>query len=378
MEAIRRVEALKTTAHILQIVPHAPGSREGVGDYALRLAERLSSDNETDTIFAAAEPSSLSCAGNFEVVAPLDLTAERVCANCRGIVLHYVNYGYHKRGLPVRLPLFLRRLREVSHGRLVTIFHEIYASSAPWRSAFWLQRWQKSIARKIVRVSDACVVSSEVMRDMLLQVAPGTAITVHPVVSTLGEPAMSADQFVRRDPHRWAIFGGTHLIKRSLNSFRRRIENIPDFLAPRELFILGGSDDDEVRREVNEIRGITCHYHPAVEAAVASGLFASCSFGWIDYFHHPDVPAAVILKSGSFASYCAHGVIAVLPHVASAISLQGDSLPGPYFIETNRASLPALSDRAKVSMDIYEWYRRHSSIEHLARGIIAALQLERA
>ena len=358
---------------ILQIVPRAPGSHEGVGDYALRLAERLSSDYETDTIFAAAETGSLSRVGNFAVVAPLDTTVERACANCRGIVLHYVNYGYHKRGLPVRLPQFLRRLRDVSHGRLVTIFHELYASSAPWRSAFWLQRWQKSIARKIVRVSDACVVSSEVMRDLLLRVAPGTAISVHPVISTLGEPAIAADQFVRRDPHRWAIFGGTHLINRSLNSFRRCLECIPDFFAPRELFILGGRDDDEVRREMNRIRGVHCHYHPAVEAEVASELLAQCSFGWIDYFHHPDVPTAVILKSGSFASYCAHGVIPVFPHAASAISLQGDSLPGPYFVETNRTNLPAPTDRTKVSTDIYEWYHRHSSIEHLARGIIESL-----
>ncbi len=354
-------------------MPRAPGSYEGVGDYALRLAERLSSSYATDTIFAAAEPSSLSRVGNFEVVAPLDAAVESVCANCRGVVLHYVNYGYHKRGLPVRLPQFLRRLREVSHGRLVTIFHELYASSAPWRSAFWLQRWQKSIARKIVRVSDACVVSSEVMRDMLLEVAPGTAVSVHPVVSTLGEPAFSSDQFVRRDTHRWAIFGGTHLIRRSLNSFRRRIEDIPDFFAPRELFILGGCDDDEVRRAMHQISGINCHYQPAIAADVASQLLASCSFGWIDYFHHPEVPAAVILKSGSFASYCAHGVIPVFPHAASAISLQGDSLAGPYFVETNRTNLPAPTDRAKVSTDIYEWYRRHSAIEHLARGIIESL-----
>ena len=364
---------------ILQIVPHAPGSHEGVGDYALKLAERLSSSYETGTIFAAAEPGASPRIGNFEVVAPLaTATVERACANCRGIVLHYVNYGYHKRGLPVRLPSLLRQLRETCGGQLITIFHELYASSAPWRSAFWLQRWQKSIARKIVRVSDGCVVSSEVMRDMLLQVAPGTAISVHPVISTLGEPAFSSNQFVRRDPHRWAIFGGSHLIKRSLNSFRRCMENVPDFFAPRELFILGGQDDDQVRREMNEMRGVDCHYHPAIEADVASRLLSSCSFGWIDYFHHPDVPAAVILKSGSFASFCAHAVIPVLPQPGSLIALEGDRLPGPYYVTRDRAELPAESERAKVSADIYDWYARHAAVEKLASGIAAGLKIERA
>ena len=366
---------MKTPDRILQIVPHAPGSHEGVGDYALKLAERLRSDYGQETIFAAAAISSVSSVDSFDVVAPL-ASVEHGCGNCRDIILHYVNYGYQERGLPVQLPSLLRRLRDVSHGRLVTIFHELYASSAPWRSAFWLQRWQKSIARKIARISDACVVSSEVMRDMLLQVAPGTAIAVHPVVSTLGEPAMSSDQFVRRDPHRWAIFGGTHLIKRSLNSFRRRIENIPDFLAARELFILGGSDDEEVQREANQIRGITCHYQPAVEAAAASEILSSCSFAWIDYFRQRNVPTATILKSGSFACYCAHGVTPVFPHAGSPIALEGDQMPGPYFVELNRTHLPALADRTETSARIYEWYRRHASIEHLAKGIATLLQLK--
>jgi hypothetical protein len=361
---------------VLQIVPYMPGSYEGVGDYALRLAERLRSDYATNTIFAAAEPSSPSRVMDFAVVAPLDATVERACVDCHGIIVHYVNYGYQKRGLPVRLPLFLQRLREVCHGRLVTIFHEFYASSAPWRSAFWLQRWQKSIARKIVCVSDACVVSSEVMREILLQVAPATVVSVHPVVSTLGEPAISSAEFFRRDPHRWAIFGGTHLIKRSFNSFRRSLQNIPESFAPREVFILGGRDDNELRREIAQIRNINCHYHPAIPANVASDVLLSCSFGWIDYFHRPDVAAGVILKSGSFASYCAHGVIPILPHTAAEVAVADDRLPGLYYVTQGHTNLPAKSDCENVSSNIYGWYRRHAHSENLARAIVEALQLK--
>ena len=342
---------------LLQIVPHAPSSHDGVSDYALKLAERLQTHYGVETKFA---------------VSPLDSVANN---GPRNVVLHYVNYGYHKRGLPLQLPSTLRQLRETCGGKLLTVFHELYASSPPWQSAFWLQPIQKSIARNIARISDACVVSSDVMRDMLQQLAPGASISVHPVMSTLGEPTFSSDQFVRRDPHRWVIFGGTHLVKRSLKSFRQRIEVIPDFFSPRELFVLGGSDSHAVRDEINEIRGINCYYQPAIEANVASDVLSSCSFAWIDYFHQPSVPTAVILKSGSFASHCAHGVIPVLPHEGSVIALRGERLPGPYFVETARTNLPALADRAKISADIYEWYRRHSSIEHLAKTVAATLQM---
>ncbi len=345
-----------------------------MGDYALQLAERLRSDYERETIFAAAASGSSSRVGNFAVVTPLAAATERECGNYRDIVLHYVNYGYQKRGLPRQLPSLLQRLRQRCGGRLVTIFHELYASAPPWRSAFWLQPMQKSIARAIARLSDGCVVSSETMRDLLKRLAPNSDISVHPVVSTLGEPTFSTDQFVRRDPHRWVIFGGTHLIQRSLGTFRQRMSVIPEPFSPHELYVLGGNESSTIRRDLDEFHGIDCHYHPAVEAAVASEILSSCSFGWIDYFRQRNVPTAAILKSGSFASYCAHGVIPVFPNEGSAISLQADQLPGPYFVETNRTHLPAVGERAPISAGIHTWYKRHASIEHLAKGIAALLQ----
>ena len=84
-----------------------------MGDYALKLAERLRSDYGQETIFAAAAISSVSSVDSFDVVAPL-ASVEHGCGNCRDIILHYVNYGYQERGLPVQLPSLLRRLRDVS------------------------------------------------------------------------------------------------------------------------------------------------------------------------------------------------------------------------------------------------------------------------
>jgi hypothetical protein len=89
------------------------------------------------------------------------------------ILLHYVNYGYDPRGIPLWLPRVLRYLK--SSRPLLTIFHELYARGSWRQSAFWLRPLQMWLARSIARLSDRAMVSSELSRDQLLQLAPEDA-----------------------------------------------------------------------------------------------------------------------------------------------------------------------------------------------------------
>lgn len=359
---------------ILQIVPQAPGAHEGVGDYALTLAARLRSDHQRETIFAVGRPTSIGEVAGFAVLSPLAAISEKRLRQGKfeDIILHYVNYGYQSRGIPFDLLRAVRRLRNLCGGRLITIFHELYASAPPWQSAFWLQPLQKSIARRIACMSDACVVSSEVMRDALRRLGGAPPISVHLVSSSLGEPVFSENQFAERDPHRWVIFGGTHLVERSLDSLLARIPAIPAAFAPDELFILGGEDNPAVREKLRSLAAKS-EYLPAIEAKKASALLSSCAFGWIDYFRQPSVPLGVILKSGSFGALCAHGVIPVFPSDGTRIGIGGDAMPGPYFVDSHGSDLPA--DRTKAASEIYAWYRRRASSQHLADGIARLLGL---
>ncbi|MGI8432128.1 MAG: hypothetical protein ACR2MW_07560, partial [Chthoniobacterales bacterium] len=235
--------------------------------------------------------------------------------------------------------------------RLVTIFHELYASSS-WRgSAFWLQPLQKRIARAIAQRSAVGIVSSAALAASLRQLAPETRVLVRPVVSTFGEPNLSPEEVGERDPQRWVICGGTELIRRSLRSF-------PD---AGELFVVGGTDTPDIREQLD-----AAHYLPDVPAATASGILAKSAFGWIDYFETVDVPMAAVLKSTTFAAYCAHGVIPVFPAATSAIA---DGMPGPF----TTANLPSASARPAVARAIYEWYRAHASSAQLAATVAEAL-----
>ena len=169
------------------------------------------------------------------------------------------------------------------------------------------------------------------------------------------------------------ICGGTALVERSLRSFRAIVDRIPEVFAPRELLVIGGDDNPASRARLPDFGNVRCHYHPEIDAAEASRLLATGSFAWLDYFHRPDVPTSVALKSTAFAAACAHGVIPVLPHRGSEISLEGDRLPGPYFIESNSAELPPVDDHARIANEFYDWYQRRASSDILVKGIVAAL-----
>jgi hypothetical protein len=367
------LNSLSTSATVLQIVPKLPGTLDGVGDYALKVADKLRQLYRCDTIFAAREFDSRTNIHGFGTISLDSLDRAAAAQASLGIILHWVNYGYQKRGVPFALLRVLRDMRTQHRGSLLTVFHELCASGPPWRSAFWLRPWQVHITRSIAQLSDACIVSSEVTLQELEQLVPGIKASVHPVVSNFGEPELEVDQFERRDPHRWVICGGTGLVERSIRSFRRTINSIPEPCSPRELCVLGGIDNPAARVMLAELANIRVNYHPQIKAEEASDILSTCAFAWVDYFHRPDVLTSAILKSTAFAAACAHGVIPVLPHSGTVVALQGDRLPGLYFVEPMRAKLPA--DPAKVAADIYAWYQRNVSSDHLVYGIARALNL---
>jgi hypothetical protein len=356
---------------VLQIVPRVSDNPDGVTDYALNLARNLLGEYRLTTVFAAAEPSQISEKEGFKIASmaeggvPRDKSAH--------VILHYVNYGYQKRGLPFSsLPVW-RALRQSCRGRFLVIFHELFASGPPWKSEFWLQPLQKKIARDVARLADGMLVSSESRQQMLEQLAPGVDVVIHPVPSAFGEPTLDGAQLCERDNHRWLICGGTKVIERSLRSFVRITGKIPANISPRKLVVLGGMENQSVREILTSMTDIKCEYYPAVSSDVASQTLSSCAFGWLDYFTAGRVNSDLLLKSSSFANMCAHAVVCVTPDASAAISLEGDALPGPFLITLADANVPSESQRPEIARRIYGWYHRHASVATLSRLVAEQL-----
>jgi hypothetical protein len=359
---------------VLQIVPRVPGGIDGVGDYALTVSRKLRDQFECRTVFAALNTGSADDVEGFEVRS-LESVINQSANNFDNVLLHYVNYGFQKRGVPFRLISILRALRKEHRGRFVAIFHELYASGPPWQSEFWLQPLQIHLAKQVGLLSDYCIVSSESFLRELRRLVPAAQIELHPVPSSFGEPSLSPEQIANRDPHRWALLGGNVLLERSLRGLRRLRLQIPEAVAPRKLFVIGGHESATVRSLIDGL-GIESTYCPQVAADDASQILRTCAFVWFDYFHRPDVDTSIVLKSSAFASACAHAVIPVFPHATSAASIHGDALPGPFFVAAHSSSIPNPDERARVAVSIYDWYQRYAASEHLVQGVAQALGLK--
>jgi hypothetical protein len=323
--------------------------------------------------FVSAAPTASTTIDGFEILSPLR-NVSRITNPTSTLLLHYVNYGYSPRGVPVWLPYVLRRLQNASGMRLVTVFHELYAAASWRRSAFWLRPMEMHIARTIARLSAISIVSNEIQQAQLRQLAPEADVILQPVASNFGEPTLSFAELAERVPDRWIICGGTELVERSLASFWQNAPLIAPPFSPRELFVVGGVEKAGIRARLGGLQDIRTHYCPNVEASLATEILSTCAFAWIDYFHQPRVPMATILKSTAFAAFCAHGVIPVFPHDGLPIHLRKDKLPGPFFVTGSEQNLPSEQERAPVAQSMHLWYRRNASSLHLAETVAAAVQ----
>src|ERR1051326_8361469 len=175
---------------LVQVVPHLPPTISGVGDYALWLAEELRGAHDIDTRFVVGNPKwsgppevngfpvfKLESRAAKPFAQLLAQTASPVVPSSRGpvvpLLLHYVGYGYQKRGCPFWLARGLEAWRrEQGMRRLVTMFHELYASGPIWASSFWTSPFQRGLAASVARISDRCWTNRRVSADELGGLAP--------------------------------------------------------------------------------------------------------------------------------------------------------------------------------------------------------------
>lgn len=361
---------------VLQIVPHLPGTFDGVGDYALNLARALSSGHELDTTFLVAGNTSVASKDGYAVLSGLNPAA---CADLardhEHVILHYVNYGYQARGIPFLLRAFVKQLRSQLRGRWVTTFHELYASGPPWKSAFWLRPFQVRIAHDVMDASTACIVSNAPIEQAIHAHDPNKKSYLVPVMSNFGEPELTA--FNTASPKRWTICGGTALVSRSLHLFEQLQAQIPEAFAPEHIDVVGGRDDVSISTVIDRLKrtrpGLSVHHYSEVSVDLASEVLRQSSFGFIDYFGAGRVWPGMLLKSTAFAALCAHGVIPVLSHREPPIAINGDALPGPYHLTPGAIYFPPPDQVPGIRRQFYDWYQAHGDSHRAARTYAEAL-----
>jgi hypothetical protein len=266
------------------------------------------------------------------------------------VLLHYVGYGYARRGAPLRL---LREIeawkRRTPGARLLVQFHEIAASGPPWRSSFWTGPLQVTIARRLARLAAGAVTSLERFAQRLRRFAPALPVEVLPVFSNVGEPESVAPLHTR-DPS-VVLFAGPSGRAYVWRHLVDQLEAVVHATGARRVLEIGAQPEGPpvVGSVPVERRGELC-------AAAVSSELSRARTGFLAY--HPPY----LGKSTAYAAFSAHGMLPVCDWVGGE--------PGPAIGEGERwcrsARLPELDAerRQGLASAARQWYRDHPVRRH--------------
>ncbi len=305
---------------VVQIVPAIPPAIGGVTGYAEALAAALAAQAGIESRF----------------VSPLSGDLERELSGAGTLLLHYANYGYERRGCPAELVAGLEAWKAGGEGRrLVTVFHEVYASGPPWRSSFWLSPRQRRLACRLATLSDALLTTLGLYAGLLARLAPGVRVTVAPVFSTVGEPA---GEEVGARPPVMAVFGGAGARARAYGEALPELAAACRALAVEEIVDIGADASAPAR-----VSGLPVRRLGTLPAAEVSRHLLAARAGFLAY------PPGFLAKSTIFAAYCAHGLAPVCVWKGRG----GGTAEAPLW----RAAGPGAEEVATAARG---WYRSHA------------------
>ncbi|HMP83227.1 MAG TPA: hypothetical protein PKA41_11050 [Verrucomicrobiota bacterium] len=341
---------------VLQIVPSLPPSVSGVGDYASVLGRAMEGKCQIESVFAVANPQRefVSKTTDSPVLA-LRHSPEAV-AQAAGefdrVLVHYVGYGYEKRGCPFWLVRGLKAwsksppVRGLSSGkRLVTMFHELFAFGPPWRSSFWTHPAQRWLCRKLALLSNGCVTNLAHSRDALQRLRRQEDVTQLPVFSNVGELAtlpVSANR-----ARRLILFGSESWRRLAVTRDLPALNAACDILRISEVLDIGPGTVGQSKVSAGwRVMG-------ALPASEVSRWMTDATAGFLSY------PSHCLGKSSIFAAYAAHGLLPVLP--ARCLMENCDGLrPGEQFVTSNQLGTGTVSMTERVQRNIFDWYQNHN------------------
>jgi glycosyltransferase involved in cell wall biosynthesis len=340
---------------ILQIVPRFPPSISGVGDYVCLLARQLRAAHGIHTRFLVCDPcwSEKSEIEGFSVV-PFDIQkAGELTRRMSGpempetALLHYVGYGYHKRGCPLWLVRGLKSWKKANAThRLLVMFHELYAFGPPWSSSFWTSPVQRALVKSLALMSDHNITNLEVSRKSLARITSRSenGFSVLPVFSNVGEPHALPDWGNRRP--RLVVFGDPAWRKRAYVEHHAALEDTCAAFGLDEIVDIGSPCG-----ALPKLR-VPCVLKGNLPAQQVSEELLNARAGFFAY------PAAYLGKSGILAAYAAHG-LAPVTHAKNIADNYDGLRERDHFVSIGSWYSYGVGDLQRVGQAAREWYASH-------------------
>lgn len=345
---------------IIQVVPMLPPAIDGLGDYALNLARQLRREFNQETHFLVGNP---NWQGKREIEGfPISVLPHRsrgavlsslneISASPAPVLLHYVGYGYAKRGCPVWLIDGLQRWRTTGVNRfLVTMFHELYAFGPPWTSSFWLSPLQKNLAMRLARLSDRILTSRQDYAKSLYDLSSGkhTEIPTLPVFSNIGEPDQVSSLAQRE--RRIVVFGSPSNRGRVYRESWDELQLTCELLGIEEIWDIGA----KTNLNLSTVNGVPIVEQGERSAAEISGFLLKSLAAFFNY------TPEFLAKSTIYAAYCAHGLLPV-SHVGSPFPVDG-IIEGKHFWTPQHKTdgLKSLESLQAIADQAHAWYQTHN------------------
>ncbi|NEP17528.1 MAG: glycosyltransferase [Leptolyngbya sp. SIO4C1] len=288
---------------ILQIVPRLSPDVDGVGDYALLLAQRLRDRNQIGSDFLVFRPSrrTRSRVEGFPVhrleahtVAGL---LERIPTGVSTVVLQYSNYPYllGKLDTPLWLVTVLTALKRRGL-RTVVMFHEL--PTLRYRGLRCPNLVQQRVSRGLARAADVVVTNNSAFQRVLSGWATEPVHCI-PNFSTIGEPS-NVPPLSDRD-RALVVFGSSDRL-RLYHRNQATLRQVCQRLDIHTLYDVGRPIDWTFDQLAPAVKVVRTGFLPAAEV---SQLMLNAVAGLFDYRRFPHNLA----KSTVYAAYCAHGLL---------------------------------------------------------------------
>jgi len=371
---------------VLHLVPRTYPVIDGIGDYALNLARHVRTYAGTPASFLIGDPAWEGPEGHdgfglkkLSARTAGDLTAALEASGTKSLVVHYVTYGYHPRGVPVwfRNGLDQWLKGQAERPRVVTVFHELWSSGPPWRSEFYFGWMQRRLVRRMLHVSSRAVTSTLRMQRLLDGVRAGMTDLL-PIPSNFPLDSSPPARTPSASGLRLILFGQT---AQRLHSAKAHLPLIRSLQQAGRLAVLhvvgkGAAGGTTASEDVAFLREAA----PGVALQVAGNVTleeAVVKFRESDLFLS-FYPASLACKSTALMSALACGCAAVLPDEADSAPL----VVGQHFLSCDGSPasverlLSALGNGGaeRIGHAAAAWYRQNADWPIVARRFSALLQ----
>ena len=321
------------TLPVLQITPRFLPQIDGLGDYARLLAEHLRDSFGISSRFLVGDPqwSQLEKIGAtpFQVEAVAARNADelfRRLQKTETVILHYVTYGYHPRGVPFWINRALRRWKTGQTGRrLIVVFHEVWASGPPWKSEFFTSLIQRRLVVELHRLADGVLTSTALMEGMLNKIQPGKT-QLRPIPSAFPPMAAVGDRtFHRAGPIRVVAFGqeASRLLSIEVHEKLLRALHAAGLLSGVEVVGKGADDGATPSSDIQRLRSFLpaalVRAYRDVSPARGADLLQNADL-FLSYY-----PSILACKSSALTAALAAGCVPVLPEARSPEPLREGS-----------------------------------------------------